>query len=368
MKWCSKDNPAPGPHQRRHAGADAQRRRLRRHRHRPDPDRAHVLRGRPHRRHARDDPGRQRSRPAKAALAKLLPYQSGQDFLGIFKELKGLPATIRFLDPPLHEFLPTRRSSRRTWRESWGSPSKDRPPRARAARVQPDARLPRLPPGHQVPGDHRHAGARRLRGRRRRRRRQGIRANPEIMIPSSASRRSSICRSRSSTRSPRLSRPKRRSSSPTGRHHDRVPRGALTADEIAQTAEFFSFGTNDLTQTGLGMSRDDSGSFLRLPGGRDREKEPLRHDRPGRRRPAHEDRDRKGPLHPPRHQAGHLRRTRRRPGFGEVLPPARPQAAYVSCSPFRVPVARLAAGAGRGGVGWALGGGSTWASSSRRPL
>ena len=42
-----------------------------------------------------------------------------------------------------------------------------------------------------------------------------------------------------------------------------VPRGALTADEIAQTAEFFSFGTNDLTQTGLGMTRDDSGSFLR---------------------------------------------------------------------------------------------------------
>ena len=41
-----------------------------------------------------------------------------------------------------------------------------------------------------------------------------------------------------------------------------VPRGALTADEIAQSAEFFSFGTNDLTQTGLGMSRDDSGSFL----------------------------------------------------------------------------------------------------------
>jgi pyruvate,orthophosphate dikinase len=41
-----------------------------------------------------------------------------------------------------------------------------------------------------------------------------------------------------------------------------IPRGALTADEIAQTAEFFSFGTNDLTQTGLGMSRDDSGSFL----------------------------------------------------------------------------------------------------------
>ena len=66
-----------------------------------------------------------------------------------------------------------------------------------------------------------------------------------------------------------------------------VPRGALTADEIAQTAEFFSFGTNDLTQTGSACSRDDSGSFLPpYAGTRDRQEEPVRHDRPDRRRPA----------------------------------------------------------------------------------
>ena len=60
-----------------------------------------------------------------------------------------------------------------------------------------------------------------------------------------------------------------------------VPRGALTADEIAETAEFFSFGTNDLTQTGLGMSRDDYGIVpAALPGARDREEEPVRDDRP----------------------------------------------------------------------------------------
>ena len=72
-----------------------------------------------------------------------------------------------------------------------------------------------------------------------------------------------------------------------------IPRGALTADEIAQTAEFFSFGTNDLTQTCLGMSRDDSGSLpAALHGTGDREEESVRHDRPDRRRRADEDRRR----------------------------------------------------------------------------
>ena len=91
-----------------------------------------------------------------------------------------------------------------------------------------------------------------------------------------------------------------------------VPRGALTADEIAQTAEFFSFGTNDLTQTCLGMSRDDSGSFLPPIPKRKSQEEPVRHDRPDRRGPADEDRRRERPPDPARHQAGHLRRTRRR--------------------------------------------------------
>jgi pyruvate,orthophosphate dikinase len=62
------------------------------------------------------------------------------------------------------------------------------------------------------------------------------------------------------------------------RHDDRIPRGALTADEIAQTAEFFSFGTNDLTQTCLGMSRDDSGLPRRLSGERDHQEESVRLD------------------------------------------------------------------------------------------
>jgi pyruvate,orthophosphate dikinase len=82
--------------------------RVRRRGHRPDPHRAHVLRGRPHHRDARDDPGRHR-RGREKALNKLLPFQR-DDFIGIFKAMNGLPVTIRLLDPPLHEFLPhTRR-------------------------------------------------------------------------------------------------------------------------------------------------------------------------------------------------------------------------------------------------------------------
>ena len=121
-----------------------------------------------------------------------------------------------------------------------------------------------------------------------------------------------------------------------------IPRGALTADEIAGVAEFFSFGTNDLTQTTLGVSRDDAGRFLpSLCGEGDLRQGPVRGHRPGRGRPAH----------------AHGRGTgcgRTRPEIkvgicGEhggdpsarVLPPLGMN--YVSCSPFRVPIARLAA-------------------------
>jgi pyruvate,orthophosphate dikinase len=130
----------------------------------------------------------------------------------------------------------------------------------------------------------------------------------------------------------------------SGRHHDRVPRGALTADEIAQTAEFFSFGTNDLTQTASACRATTPAPSSRLHRERDREEEPVRLDRPDRRRPADADRRsrRAAATVAPRHQARHLRRTRRRSGFGQVLPQARPDLRQ-SCSPFRVPVARLAA-------------------------
>ena len=122
-----------------------------------------------------------------------------------------------------------------------------------------------------------------------------------------------------------------------------VPRGALTADEIAQSAEFFSFGTNDLTQTALGMSRDDSGSFLPdYPEREIVEEESVCHHRPDRRRPA-------------RARSRSSRAAATRPDIKLGIcgehggDPASIQffekvgLDYVSCSPYRVPVARLAA-------------------------
>jgi pyruvate, orthophosphate dikinase len=121
-----------------------------------------------------------------------------------------------------------------------------------------------------------------------------------------------------------------------------VPRGALTADEIAETAEFFSFGTNDLTQTALGMSRDDSGSFLPHYA----ELEIVK------RNPfATIDQDGVGQLMQIAIEKGRKTRPKIKLGIcGEhggdpdsVKFCHRLGLDYVSCSPFRVPIARLAA-------------------------
>ena len=104
----------------------------------------------------------------KAALAKLLPYQR-DDFAGMFKELKGFPATIRFLDPPLHEFLPHEDAAQtRPRRQDGRAGREDQAAREGTARVQPHARVPRLPAGHRLSGNFRDAVARGVRSRRRR--------------------------------------------------------------------------------------------------------------------------------------------------------------------------------------------------------
>ncbi len=121
-----------------------------------------------------------------------------------------------------------------------------------------------------------------------------------------------------------------------------VPRGALTADEIAQTAEFFSFGTNDLTQTG---ARHEPRRLGLVPphvhGARDRQEEPVRHDRPDRRRPADEDRREQGPQDQPDIKLGICGEHGGDPASIKFC--HKIGLDYVSCSPFRVPVARLAA-------------------------
>ena len=106
----------------------------------------------------------------RAALAKLLPMQR-EDFAELFEIMQGLPVTIRLLDPPLHEFLPQTEAEMAEVAKSTGaSVEKLRAARQRAARVQPDAGLPRRAPRDPLSRDRRDAGARDLRGRGRGRR------------------------------------------------------------------------------------------------------------------------------------------------------------------------------------------------------
>ena len=99
-----------------------------------------------------------------------------------------------------------------------------------------------------------------------------------------------------------------------------IPRGAVTADEIATEAQFFSFGTNDLTQLTFGFSRDDIGKFLGVVSGQEDPRQgSVRDDRHGRRRPAGRDGRREGPQGAAGPQARHLRRARRRPVVDPLL-------------------------------------------------
>jgi pyruvate, orthophosphate dikinase len=198
----------------------------------------------------------------KAALAKLLPYQR-EDFAGIFRALNGFPATIRFLDPPLHEFLPHTREQQEDL--------------SKKLHIKVDAIQSRV---HQLHEFNPMLGFRGCRlgigypeiSEMQARavfeaaalvQKEGIKVRPEIMIPLVAFKRELDLQIEVVHNAARAvqDEQKVKLNYMVGTMIE-VPRGALTADEIAQSAEFFSFGTNDLTQTGLGMSRDDSGSFL----------------------------------------------------------------------------------------------------------
>src|SRR6187397_716225 len=192
----------------------------------------------------------------KTALAKLLPYQR-DDFAGIFRALKGYPATIRFLDPPLHEFLPHTKEQQAELAKKMGVP---------AARIhQRVEQLHEFNPMLGFRGCRLGIGYPEISAMQARAvfeaaaivQKEGIKVRPEIMIPLVGFKKELDLQLEvvhQAAREVQLSYM-------VGTMIE-IPRGALTADEIAQSAEFFSFGTNDLTQTGLGMSRDDSGSFL----------------------------------------------------------------------------------------------------------
>jgi pyruvate,orthophosphate dikinase len=198
----------------------------------------------------------------KAALAKLLPYQR-DDFAGIFRALKGLPATIRFLDPPLHEFLPHSKEQHVELAKKIGVP---------ASRIQQRvSQLHEFNPMLGFRGCRLGIGYPEISEMQARAvfeaaaivQKEGIKVRPEIMIPLVGSKKELDLQVEVVHAAARAveAEQKVRLTYLVGTMIE-IPRGALTAHEIAQSAEFFSFGTNDLTQTGLGMSRDDSGSFL----------------------------------------------------------------------------------------------------------
>src|SRR5881396_555971 len=196
------------------------------------------------------------------ALAKLLPYQRG-DFIGIFTALKGLPGTIRFLDPPLHEFLPSDHAQQSELANKLG-----------VAVEQIARRVHELHEFNPMLG---HRGcrlgitfpeisemqARAIFEAAAEVQAKGIKVRPEIMIPLVGFPRELKLQIEIVRRVARdVAKDKNRKFNYLVGTMIEIPRAALLADEIARDAQFFSFGTNDLTQTTLGMSRDDSGSFL----------------------------------------------------------------------------------------------------------
>ena len=198
----------------------------------------------------------------KKALAKLLPYQR-EDFIGIFKALDGYPATIRFLDPPLHEFLPHESTAQQDLAKKMGVPVeriRQRVNELHEFNPMLGFRGCRLGVVHAEISEMQ---ARAVFEAAAEVQAAGIKARPEIMIPLVGFKRELDLQVEVVHRIAKavMAEKKVKLNYLVGTMIE-VPRGALTADEIAETAEFFSFGTNDLTQMALGMSRDDSGSFL----------------------------------------------------------------------------------------------------------
>lgn len=206
---------------------------------------------------ANDEQGRRK------ALEKLLPYQR-DDFYGIFKAMHDLPVTVRTLDPPLHEFLPHDEKSQQEMAKEMG--------------VSVDAVKAKVDSLHEFNPMLGHRGcrlgisypeitemqARAIMEAACKLTKEGVKVIPEIMIPLIGTKEE-LAHQRKvvvETAQQVMSEMDVKVEYLVGTMIE-VPRAALTADEVAQEAEFFSFGTNDLTQMTFGFSRDDAGKFLR---------------------------------------------------------------------------------------------------------
>ena len=205
---------------------------------------------------AEDEKGRRR------ALRKLLPMQR-RDFIGIFKVMDGLPVTIRLLDPPLHEFLPQDEKAQREM--------------ARRLKVSTKVIQSKVAQLHEMNPMLGHRGCRlavtypEIADMQVRAiieaacavKSKGVKVLPEIMIPlvGTVKELSFLCRRAEVIAAEVMQKKGVKLAYLIGTMIE-LPRAALTADEIATEAEFFSFGTNDLTQMTFGYSRDDVGSFV----------------------------------------------------------------------------------------------------------
>jgi len=278
----------------------------------------------------------------RAALAKILPLQR-KDFVGIFRAMAGKPVTIRTLDPPLHEFLPHTEKEIRALASDMGVK-----PAKLAERVESLRELnPML--GHRgcrlgiVYPEITEVQVRAILEAACDVKREGKKVFPEIMIPLVAHANELKEQVRVVRRVADDVFKRRKMEVPylVGTMIE-LPRAALTADQVAEHAEFFSFGTNDLTQTTFGISRDDAGRFLPFYVDREiLETDPF----------GSIDRDGVGELLRIGVSKGRSVREGLKVGIcGEHGGDPRTvrfchdlDFDYVSCSPFRVPVARLAA-------------------------
>ncbi len=278
----------------------------------------------------------------KKALAKILPYQK-EDFVGILKAMQGLPVTIRFLDPPLHEFLPQE--------------EKDIVELSQIMNVDLEVLKKKIESLHEFNPMLGHRGCRlvitypeiaemqteAVISAACELKKAGVDVKPEIMIPLVG------FKSELDFNADIVRRVAKETMDKYGVQVDyklgtmiEVPRGAVTADKVAETAEFFSFGTNDLTQMTLGFSRDDAGKFIKEYVNQNIfEKDPFQSL----------DQDGVGQL--VQMAVEKWRKTRPDIKLGicgehggdpmSIEFCHKVGLAYVSCSPFRVPIARLAA-------------------------
>jgi pyruvate,orthophosphate dikinase len=279
----------------------------------------------------------------EAALAKLLPMQRG-DFVKIFRVMEGLPVTIRLLDPPLHEFLPQKEEEIAEVARAAGSTTA----KLRARAIALHEANPML--GHRgcrlgitYPEIYEMQARAILEAALEVEATGGMAVELEIMIPLVGFKSElDMLRARIDAVADAIKVERRKVPKYLVGTMIELPRAALRAGEIAETAEFFSFGTNDLTQTTLGVSRDDAGTFLT---------EYLAKQLITRDPFVSIDQDGVGELIRIAAERGRKTRAKLKLGIcGEhggdpdsIRFCHQTRLDYVSCSPFRVPIARLSA-------------------------